>query len=150
MYGFIDVRLIWLWYFIVHCLIWWWSGSMEAIEELEKLGDAMRQAAALLADEDVNEAAASSKRPSTFLNVVALGNTVSFLCHYDIICVLFLHILWPVLVWCYSSVDAMPHRLGNFGSITYLFFYEWIFGYLMEIFFVVFALPCSWNQQLYC
>lgn len=48
---------------------------MEAIEELEKLGDAMRQAAALLADEDVNEAAASSKRPSTFLNVVALGNT---------------------------------------------------------------------------
>ncbi|KAJ8529728.1 hypothetical protein K7X08_036563 [Anisodus acutangulus] len=49
---------------------------MEAIEELEKLGDAMRQAAALLADEDINDAAASSnKRPSTFLNVVALGNT---------------------------------------------------------------------------
>ncbi|XP_055816404.1 dynamin-2A [Solanum dulcamara] len=48
---------------------------MEAIEELEQLGDAMRQAAALLADEDGNEAAASTKRPSTFLNVVALGNT---------------------------------------------------------------------------
>ncbi|KAM3377789.1 dynamin-2A [Capsicum galapagoense] len=48
---------------------------MEAIEELEQLGDAMRQAAALLADEDVNDAAASSKRPSTFLNVVPLGNT---------------------------------------------------------------------------
>ncbi|KAK4739556.1 hypothetical protein R3W88_003253 [Solanum pinnatisectum] len=48
---------------------------MEAIEELEQLGDAMRQAAALLADEDVDEAAASNKRPSTFLNVVALGNT---------------------------------------------------------------------------
>lgn len=52
---------------------------MEAIEELEQLGDAMRQAAALLADEDVNEAAASNKRPSTFLNVVALGNTVCFI-----------------------------------------------------------------------
>ncbi|CAN4108201.1 unnamed protein product [Withania somnifera] len=48
---------------------------MEAIEELEQLGDAMRQAASLLADEDVDDAAASSKRPSTFLNVVALGNT---------------------------------------------------------------------------
>ncbi|CAN4110770.1 unnamed protein product [Withania somnifera] len=48
---------------------------MEAIEELKQLGDAMRQAAALLADEDVDNAAASSKRPSTFLNVVALGNT---------------------------------------------------------------------------
>ncbi|XP_059313461.1 dynamin-2A-like [Lycium ferocissimum] len=49
---------------------------MEAIEELEQLGDAMRQAAALLADEDIDDVAASSnKRPSTFLNVVALGNT---------------------------------------------------------------------------
>lgn len=52
---------------------------MEAIEELEQLGDAMRQAAALLADEDVDEATASNKRPSTFLNVVALGNTVCFI-----------------------------------------------------------------------
>lgn len=34
------------------------------------------QAAALLADEDVEEA--SSKRASTFLNVVVLGNVVSF------------------------------------------------------------------------
>ncbi|KAL2231825.1 dynamin-2A [Sesamum indicum] len=50
---------------------------MEAIEELAQLSDSMRQAAALLADEDVDEApsSASSKRPSTFLNVVALGNT---------------------------------------------------------------------------
>ncbi|XP_060167564.1 dynamin-2A [Lycium barbarum] len=49
---------------------------MEAIDELEQLGDAMRQAAALLADEDIDDVAASSnKRPSTFLNVVALGNT---------------------------------------------------------------------------
>ncbi|CAA0809847.1 Dynamin-2B [Striga hermonthica] len=51
---------------------------MEAIEELLQLSDSMRQASALLADEDVNETAASSaasKRTSTFLNVVALGNT---------------------------------------------------------------------------
>ncbi|XP_042061749.1 dynamin-2A-like isoform X1 [Salvia splendens] len=50
---------------------------MDAIEELSQLSDSMRQAAALLADEDVDEtpSASSSKRPSTFLNVVALGNT---------------------------------------------------------------------------
>ncbi|TYG59268.1 hypothetical protein ES288_D08G288300v1 [Gossypium darwinii] len=46
---------------------------MEAIEELSQLSDSMRQAAALLADEDVDENS-SSKRSSTFLNVVALGN----------------------------------------------------------------------------
>ncbi|XP_059653662.1 dynamin-2A-like [Cornus florida] len=46
---------------------------MEAIEELAKLSDSMRQAAALLADEDIDEH--SSRRPSTFLNIVALGNT---------------------------------------------------------------------------
>ncbi|XP_027333740.1 dynamin-2A-like isoform X1 [Abrus precatorius] len=43
---------------------------MEAIEELVQLSDSMRQAAAVLADEDVD----NYKRPSTFLNVVALGN----------------------------------------------------------------------------
>ncbi|KAK2993044.1 hypothetical protein RJ640_024918 [Escallonia rubra] len=49
---------------------------MEAIEELQNLSDSMRQAAALLADEDVDESSSqSSKRPATFLNVVALGNT---------------------------------------------------------------------------
>ncbi|XP_052204785.1 dynamin-2A-like [Diospyros lotus] len=47
---------------------------MEAIEELAQLSDSMRQAAALLADEDVDETS-SSRRTSTFLNVVALGNT---------------------------------------------------------------------------
>ncbi|KAK1370564.1 Dynamin GTPase [Heracleum sosnowskyi] len=47
---------------------------MEAIEELAQLSDSMRQAAAVLADEDVEENSRSSKRPSTFLNVVALGN----------------------------------------------------------------------------
>ncbi|XP_059654839.1 cuscuta receptor 1-like [Cornus florida] len=46
---------------------------MEAIEELAKLSDSMRQATALLADEDMDEH--SSRRPSTFLNIVALGNT---------------------------------------------------------------------------
>ncbi|MQM07803.1 hypothetical protein Taro_040645 [Colocasia esculenta] len=45
---------------------------MEAMEELTQLADAMVQAAALLADEDVDEG--SSRGVSTFLNVVALGN----------------------------------------------------------------------------
>nr|GLL32635.1 dynamin-2A-like [Ipomoea trifida] len=50
---------------------------MDAIEELSELSESMRQASALLADEDVDEtsSSSSSKRPSTFLNVVALGNT---------------------------------------------------------------------------
>ncbi|XP_058752785.1 dynamin-2A [Vicia villosa] len=43
---------------------------MEAIDELVQLSESMRQAAALLADEDVEE----SRRTSTFLNVVGLGN----------------------------------------------------------------------------
>ncbi|KAL5538982.1 hypothetical protein UlMin_021355 [Ulmus minor] len=50
---------------------------MEAIEELAQLSDSMRQAAALLADEDIDEdssSSGSSRRDSTFLNVVALGN----------------------------------------------------------------------------
>ncbi|XP_054790683.1 dynamin-2A-like isoform X2 [Prosopis cineraria] len=46
---------------------------MEAIEELVQLSDSMRQAASVFADEDVDETT-PSKRPSTFLNVVALGN----------------------------------------------------------------------------
>lgn len=53
---------------------------MEAIEELVQLSDSMRQAAAVLADEDVD----NYKRPSTFLNVVALGNVVSFSSLYNI------------------------------------------------------------------
>jgi dynamin GTPase len=56
---------------------------MEAIEELTQLSESMRQASALLADEDVDETSSSSSSPSssrrssTFLNVVALGNVVS-------------------------------------------------------------------------
>lgn len=51
---------------------------MDAIEELAQLSDSMRQSASLLADEDVDETTtSSSRRPSTFLNVVALGSTVS-------------------------------------------------------------------------
>ncbi|KAH0884002.1 hypothetical protein HID58_060098 [Brassica napus] len=46
---------------------------MEAIDELSQLSDSMRQAAALLADEDPGESS-SSRRPATSLNVVALGN----------------------------------------------------------------------------
>ncbi|KAJ6884517.1 hypothetical protein NC652_031502 [Populus alba x Populus x berolinensis] len=48
---------------------------MEAIEELSQLSESIMQAAALLADEDVDEnSSSSSRRNSTFLNVVALGN----------------------------------------------------------------------------
>ncbi|KAH9684733.1 Dynamin-2A [Citrus sinensis] len=47
---------------------------MEAIEELAELSESMKQAAAVLADEDVDDKSSSSKRSSTFLNVLALGN----------------------------------------------------------------------------
>ncbi|KAJ4717577.1 Dynamin-like [Melia azedarach] len=47
---------------------------MEAIEELTELSEAMKQASAVLADEDVDDKSTYSKRSSTFLNVVALGN----------------------------------------------------------------------------
>ncbi|GJV70378.1 hypothetical protein Tco_1490373 [Tanacetum coccineum] len=51
---------------------------MEAIEELVNLSDSMRQAAALLNDEDLDDNSSSNnRRGSTFLNVVALGNTIS-------------------------------------------------------------------------
>ncbi|KAL0732588.1 hypothetical protein Bca4012_008797 [Brassica carinata] len=46
---------------------------MDAIDELSQLSDSMKQAASLLADEDPDESS-SSKRPATFLNLVALGN----------------------------------------------------------------------------
>jgi hypothetical protein len=49
---------------------------MAAIEELSELADSMRQASALLADEDIDETS-NTRRPSTFLNVVAIGNIVS-------------------------------------------------------------------------
>ncbi|XP_031249572.1 dynamin-2A-like isoform X1 [Pistacia vera] len=46
---------------------------MEAIDELAELSESMRQASAVLADEDLDDKS-TSKLPSTFLNVVALGN----------------------------------------------------------------------------
>ncbi|KAG2605188.1 dynamin-2A-like [Panicum virgatum] len=46
---------------------------MEAIEELSELSESMRQAASLLADDDPSDDAAP-RRPTTFLNAVALGN----------------------------------------------------------------------------
>lgn len=58
---------------------------MDSIEELGELSESMRQAAALLADEDVDDnstSGASSRRATTFLNVVALGNVVSLLFLY--------------------------------------------------------------------
>ncbi|XP_052192878.1 dynamin-2A-like [Diospyros lotus] len=50
---------------------------MDGIAELAQLSDSMRQAAALLADEDIDEnsPSSSSRRQPTFLNVVALGTT---------------------------------------------------------------------------
>lgn len=59
---------------------------MEAIDELSQLSDSMKQAASLLADEDPDESS-SSRRPATFLNVVALGNVVSSLKLLDLVCV---------------------------------------------------------------
>jgi hypothetical protein len=49
---------------------------MEAIEDLSELSESMRQAASLLADDDPSDDAAP-RRPTTFLNAVALGNVVS-------------------------------------------------------------------------
>ncbi|KAJ1280963.1 hypothetical protein BS78_04G272400 [Paspalum vaginatum] len=49
------------------------SAAMEAIDELVQLSESMRQAASLLADDDPSDETAS-RRPSTFLNAVALGN----------------------------------------------------------------------------
>ncbi|KAL5200463.1 hypothetical protein ABZP36_021666 [Zizania latifolia] len=46
---------------------------MEAIDELSQLSESMRQAASLLADDDPSDDTAP-RRPSTFLNAVALGN----------------------------------------------------------------------------
>ncbi|XP_071715603.1 dynamin-2A-like isoform X3 [Rutidosis leptorrhynchoides] len=49
---------------------------MEGWEELVLLSDSMRQAATVLNDDDIDDnSSSSSGRPSTFLNVVALGNT---------------------------------------------------------------------------
>ncbi|KAG2661436.1 hypothetical protein PVAP13_1KG503900 [Panicum virgatum] len=49
------------------------AAAMEAIDELVQLSESMRQAASLLADDDPSDETAS-RRPSTFLNAVALGN----------------------------------------------------------------------------
>ncbi|KAK8952872.1 Dynamin-2A [Platanthera guangdongensis] len=49
-----------------------------AREEVIQLSESMMQASALLADEDVDEKS-PSRRTSTFLNVVALGNVISSL-----------------------------------------------------------------------
>ncbi|KAF8729513.1 hypothetical protein HU200_017452 [Digitaria exilis] len=52
------------------------SAAMEAIDELVQLSESMRQAASLLADDDPSDETAT-RRPSTFLNAVALGNVGS-------------------------------------------------------------------------
>ncbi|KAF8405658.1 hypothetical protein HHK36_007734 [Tetracentron sinense] len=48
--------------------------EMEAIDGLVQLSESMLKAAALLADEDVDESSSGTGRASSFLNVVALGN----------------------------------------------------------------------------
>ncbi|CAL5371963.1 unnamed protein product [Camellia sinensis] len=68
---------------------------MDAIDELAQLADSMRQASALLADEDVDENSSSLHRPSTFLNVVALGNA------------------WVIAVtFCVTLATSLAARLG--------------------------------------
>jgi hypothetical protein len=52
------------------------AAAMEAMEDLVELSESMRQAASLLADDDPSDETAS-RRPSTFLNAVVLGNVVS-------------------------------------------------------------------------
>jgi dynamin GTPase len=54
------------------------AAAMEAIDELVQLSESMRQAASLLADDDPSDET-PSRRPSTFLNAVVLGNVVSAL-----------------------------------------------------------------------
>jgi len=49
---------------------------MDAMDELVQLSESMRQAASLLADDDPSDES-TPRRPSTFLNAVALGNVGS-------------------------------------------------------------------------
>uniref|UniRef100_A0ACD5YYP6 Uncharacterized protein n=1 Tax=Avena sativa TaxID=4498 RepID=A0ACD5YYP6_AVESA len=52
------------------------SSAMDAMDELVQLSESMRQAASLLADDDPSDES-TPRRPSTFLNAVALGNVGS-------------------------------------------------------------------------
>jgi dynamin GTPase len=52
------------------------AAAMDAMDELVQLSESMRQAASLLADDNPSDDA-TPRRPSTFLNAVALGNVVS-------------------------------------------------------------------------
>ena len=80
---------------------------MAAIDELSQLSDSMRQAAALLADEDPDESS-SSRRPATSLNVVALGNVVGFL--------LLLFLLFDALVFSFYAVIECRFWMPHSGS----------------------------------
>ena len=82
---------------------------MEAIDELSQLSDSMRQAAALLADEDPDESSSSSRRPATSLNVVALGNVVGFL--------FLLFLLFDALVFSGSRWDVPKNYEFGFDSV---------------------------------
>lgn len=90
--------------------------SVEAIEELAQLSDSMRQAAALLADEDIDETStsgASSRRPSTFLNVVALGNVVSS------------HLFWFVIELHSVALASIYHLRMYSSSNSRKFHMKW-------------------------
>uniref|UniRef100_A0A0E0CE79 Uncharacterized protein n=1 Tax=Oryza meridionalis TaxID=40149 RepID=A0A0E0CE79_9ORYZ len=51
---------------------------MEAMDELVQLAESMCQAASLLLGKDDPSDKSSPRRPSTFLNAVALGNIISW------------------------------------------------------------------------
>jgi len=91
---------------------------MEEISELVELSESMRQVSALLADEDIDE----SKRTSTFLNVVGLGNVVCS--YFPLLLLLFLNIcivivncnvIDPAGCWKICCIEY-PHWTSYFGS----------------------------------
>ncbi|PNY02687.1 dynamin-2B [Trifolium pratense] len=88
---------------------------MAAIEEVSVLADSMRQASALLADEDTGETS-NSRRPSTFFNVVSLGNIVLKLFNLNledemklkVVNAVYIHIRCFVFFRCFKTFIAAP------------------------------------------
>lgn len=117
---------------------------MEAIEELAQLSESMRQAAALLADEDVDEnASGSSRRASSFLNVVALGNVVSPPVHVSTsgsvfvsvsVCMcIYINILYKCLIVVFSSRkgDRIGFSMPKLVGFRLLYVKEHVFNLLL-------------------
>uniref|UniRef100_A0A0E0IWD2 Uncharacterized protein n=1 Tax=Oryza nivara TaxID=4536 RepID=A0A0E0IWD2_ORYNI len=59
------------------------SSAMEAMDKLVQLAESMCQAASLLLGDNDPSDESSPRRPSTFLNAVALGNVVSVCFHWS-------------------------------------------------------------------